>query len=304
MEFVDRDATEDELKYIYDDFVKIEIGLGIPQTERRRYSYVAEYSGEIVGFVSGLTSNKWLLLSNMWVKQGYRRKGTGTRLIMMFEERVRAAGIEHIYTWMMNTRRGNENDFVWTIGCGNEYFYGKMGYSAYTVIKDFFGAEGIHHVGYRKDILLKPNKALFGGENERIQIVEREITQSELGQINELMKQERQTVFPRRKQDKYSRVIADKGEIIGYAAGYTDYEWFVLTDMWVKSEYRRQGLGSELLLFLVKKVKDTGILHIYTWTMGQNNARYYESLGYTSFAVLENFFEVEGINHIGYRKDL
>jgi len=300
MKIINRDATSEEIKHIYDDFTKIEIALGIPQVERKRYSYIAEENGEVIGFVSGLAGHKWLTLTNMWVKAEHRRNGIGTKLHCLFEEKIKATGIEHIHTWMMNIQPGNENDFTWTIGCGNEHFYERVGYSICAVIENFFNVDGIHHVAYRKDLLAEPNEIAFSNIN----FIDREITQNELKCINELMKQERQKIFPQRNQARYYRVIENNGEIIGYAAGYTNYDWFMLTDMWTKQEYRRQGLGSKLLQELEKQMHDIGIKHVYTWTMGEANARYYESVGYMCFTVLENSFGVEGIHHIGFRKDL
>ena len=299
MKIVNRDITEDERKYIYDDFVDIEIGLGIPQAERVRYSYVARENCEVVGYVSVVINYKWLVLTNMWVKAEYRRSGIGTKLLCMLEERIMAVGALHVYTWMINP--DDENDFVWTIGHGNEHFYERMGYRSYTVIKNMYDVEGIHHVGYRKD-MQKSNNILFHNVGGNVCITDKEITQDELKRIGEFVKQERLNLFPQRKQDKYSYVFEDNGEVIGYVAGFTNYKWFVLTDMWTKREYRRQGLGSKLLLFLEEQIKVAGVRHMYTWTMGRDNAQYYESLGYECFTVLEDFFDVEGISHIGYRK--
>ena len=300
MKIISREITEDERKYIYDDFVDIEIGLGISQAERVRYSYVARENGDVVGYASGIISYKWFVLSNMWVKAEHRRNRIGTKLLCMLEEKIKAAGARHVYTWM--TSPDNENDFVWTIGHGNEHFYEKMGYRSYTVIENFFDVEGIHHVGYRKD-LLKFNDISLNDAGGNVCITNNEITQDEFRRIGELVKQERLNLFPQREQVKYSYVIENNGGVIGYVAGFTNYKWFVLTDMWTKREYRRQGLGSKLLLFLEEQVKAAGVRHMYTWTMGRDNAQYYESLGYKCFTVLEDFFDVEGISHIGYRKD-
>ena len=303
MKIVDRDVTKDEREYIYNDFAKIEIGMGIPQVERKRFSYIAEKNGELVGFVSGLGAHKWLTMTDMWVKAEHRRKDIGARLLQMFEEKIKALGIEHIHTWIMNMLPGNEYDYVWTIGCGNEHFYEKMGYSIYTIIENFFDIDGIHHIGYKKDFLPKSESVPLDYKDEHICFVDREIMQNELELVYKLMKQERQNIFPQRSQIKYSRVIEDSGEVIGYVAGYTNHKWFMLTDMWTKPGYRRQGLGSKLLLLLEEHVRNIGMKHVYTWTTGGNNARYYESLGYKCFAVFENSFGVEGIHHIGYRKD-
>ena len=51
------------------------------------------------------------------------------------------------------------------------------------------------------------------------------------------------------------------------------------------------------------KVKSIGTEHIYLWTSGFINPKFYEKHGYKVFTVFEDFFEAEGYHHIGYRKD-
>jgi len=63
-------------------------------------------------------------------------------------------------------------------------------------------------------------------------------------------------------------------------------------------------LGTKLLRMLEDKVKSIGTEHIYTWTSGFVNPIFYERQGYQAFAVFEDFFEVKGYHHIGYRKDI
>jgi len=54
---------------------------------------------------------------------------------------------------------------------------------------------------------------------------------------------------------------------------------------------------------LEEKAKAIGMEHIYTWTSGFVNPLFYESQGYEAFAVFEDFYEVDGYHHIGYKKD-
>lgn len=137
MEITDREITENELNEIYDDFKRIEIRDGIPQEEQKRYQYIAEENGIIIGFVSGLTNHKWFYLSDLWVHENYRRQGFGTKLLQMLENKVIVLGMEHIYTW--------------TSGFINPKFYESQGYSVFAVLEDFFEVEGYNHIGYRKD---------------------------------------------------------------------------------------------------------------------------------------------------------
>ena len=138
--FSDRAITKTELEAIYDDFKKIESADGVPGSAQERYQSVAERDGQIIGFASGLTNHRWFFLSDMWVREDYRRQGLGSKLLIMLEEKIKAIGIEHIYTW--------------TSGFINPHFYEKHGYSAFTVFENFFEVEGYHHIGYRKDFVL------------------------------------------------------------------------------------------------------------------------------------------------------
>ena len=137
MKITDRNVTKQELKEIYDDFKKIERQDGVPDGERKRYSFVAEENGMVIGFASGLTHHKWFFLSDLWVHEAYRRKGLGSKLLLMLENKVLSIGMEHIY--------------LWTSGCINPKFYEKHNYKIFTIFEDFFEIEGYHHIGYRKD---------------------------------------------------------------------------------------------------------------------------------------------------------
>jgi len=138
-----------------------------------------------------------------------------------------------------------------------------------------------------------------------MKITDRDITKKELQNIyDDFKKIELQDGVPYIEQERYQFIAEENGIIIGFASGLTNHKWFYLTDMWVHEDYRRQGLGTKLLKMLEDKVKSIGTGHIYTWTSGFINPKFYEKQGYKVFTVFEDFFEVKGYHHIGYRKDL
>jgi len=137
MIITDRDITKGELNDIYDDFKNIEIKDGVPQIKQERYQFIAEENDIIIGFASGLTNHKWFYLTDMWVHENYRRRGLGSKLLKMLEDKVKSIGMEHIWTW--------------TTGPVNSEFYEKQGYSVFTVFEDFCEIGGYHQTGYRKD---------------------------------------------------------------------------------------------------------------------------------------------------------
>ena len=114
-----------------------------------------------------------------------------------------------------------------------------------------------------------------------MKITDREITKKELQDIyDDFKKIERQDGVPDATQKRYSYTAEENGIVTGFASGLTNHKWFVLTDLWVHEDYRRQGLGSKLLIMLEEKVKSIGIEHIYLWTSGFINPKFYEKHGY------------------------
>ena len=138
MTVTDRDITSEELKSIYDDFRRIEIRDGVPQRETKRYQFVMEEQGSVIGYVSGLTEHRWFYLTDLWIEESHRRQGLGTELLLMMEQKAAAVGMEHIY--------------LWTSGRINPLFYEKNGYERFTVLEDKYEVAGYHQIGYRKDI--------------------------------------------------------------------------------------------------------------------------------------------------------
>ncbi|MCL1951234.1 MAG: GNAT family N-acetyltransferase [Oscillospiraceae bacterium] len=137
-----------------------------------------------------------------------------------------------------------------------------------------------------------------------MQITDREITKPELEDIyKDFRRIELRDGVPDAWQRRLQFLAQEQGVVIGFASGLTNHKWFYLTDLWVHEAYRRQGLGTKLLAMLEERAISVGMEHIYTWTSGFTNPLFYEKQGYQAFAVFEDFFEVKGYHHIGYRKD-
>jgi len=131
-----------------------------------------------------------------------------------------------------------------------------------------------------------------------------DISKEELNAIyDDFKKLEVQDGIPPNNQRRYQFVAEENDSIVGFASGLTNHKWFFLTDMWVHEAHRRKGLGAALLKRLEEKVQSVGMEHIWTWTTGFNNPKFYESQGYTVFAVFEDFCGVKGYHQTGYRKD-
>ena len=134
---------------------------------------------------------------------------------------------------------------------------------------------------------------------------DREITKPELDDIYEDFKKiERNDGVPEHQSERYQFIAEENGVVIGFVSGLTHHKWFYLSDLWVHENHRRTGLGTKLLTMMEDKIRALCIEHIYTWTSGLINPLFYEKMGYTAFAVFENFYEIDGYHQIGYRKDV
>ena len=133
---------------------------------------------------------------------------------------------------------------------------------------------------------------------------DREITKQELNDIyDDFKKIERDDGVPEHQSERYQFIAEENGDVIGFVSGLTNHKWFYLSDLWVHESQRRHGLGTKLLTMMEDKVWSLGIEHIYTWTSGLINPLFYEKMGYTKFAVFEDFYEIKGYHQIGYRKN-
>ena len=136
-------------------------------------------------------------------------------------------------------------------------------------------------------------------------VTEREISKQELDTIYEDFRRlEASYGVPYSPSVRYRYTAEEGGSVIGYVSGITEHKWFYLSDLWVEASHRGQGLGSKLLELIEAKALNVGMEHIYLWTAGPDNPKFYEKHGYTCFTVLENKFGIEGYHQTGFRKAL
>ena len=138
MKIIERDITREELDYICGDFKQLEFAEGVPPQESRRFQYTLEDDGRLLGYVSGITEHRYFYLTDLWIAEPLRRRGHGSKLLRIIEDRARSIGMQHIY--------------LWTAGKANEAFYEANGYSCFTVLEGKFGVEGYDQSGYRKKL--------------------------------------------------------------------------------------------------------------------------------------------------------
>ena len=109
---------------------------------------------------------------------------------------------------------------------------------------------------------------------------DREITPEEFQEIyRDFEAIERRDGVPDANIRRLQYIAEENGEVVGFVSGLTNHRWFYLSDLWVQEGYRGKGLGSHLLVRMENQLRAMGIAHIYTWTSGVSNPRFYEKSG-------------------------
>jgi len=140
----------------------------------------------------------------------------------------------------------------------------------------------------------------------KIEIIEREMTDSELKQMNDGFDQHMKDFGNQPlKDERYTFIVLDNEYFVGCASGLMNdnKEWFYLTDLFIKKNYRRNGLGADVLARLEEKVAKAGAKHIWTWTAGYEGPEFYLHQGYKIFTEMKQWYP-SGHSRIGFFKDL
>ena len=94
----------------------------------------------------------------------------------------------------------------------------------------------------------------------------------------------------------------ERGELIGGLLGETFWRWLHTNILWVHKDYRRGGLGKQLMAKAEAEAIHRGCRHAYVDTLNFQAPDFYLKLGYTVWGVLEDF--PPGHRRIFLQKDL
>ena len=133
---------------------------------------------------------------------------------------------------------------------------------------------------------------------------QRDVTKSEIDRVTEGFREHgREQGVPDVDQVRISIAAMDGDQFVGCASGKPNYNWFLLDHLWLDSEYRGRGIGSDLLKKLEAAVRDSGLKKIYTGTAEYQAPEFYKKHGYQVYGELEDFFPT-GHSKIYLRKSL
>lgn len=96
-------------------------------------------------------------------------------------------------------------------------------------------------------------------------------------------------VGPSDRQDLILMAYDEEGTLIGGLEGNTEKGWFYISALWVAEPARGGGLGSALMHEAEIIAIDRGCKNLYLDTLSVQAPEFYQKLGFTRFAELEDF---------------
>ena len=110
----------------------------VPPNDAQQLTLVVRRGGDLVGGMVGATSYGWLLVKMLWVAEGERGRGQGTRLMAQAEAVARSRGCHAAWLDTSSARA--------------ERFYARLGYAPFAALQN---EAGEHPPGHRRAFLAK-----------------------------------------------------------------------------------------------------------------------------------------------------
>lgn len=92
------------------------------KTDRKYYNLAVYNNGEIIGGAVGYSAWKWYFLDELWIEEGHRKSGIGTKIIKKIEKYAKERNLlgVRMETWSFQAKG----------------FYEKLGYKVYATFED------------------------------------------------------------------------------------------------------------------------------------------------------------------------
>jgi GNAT superfamily N-acetyltransferase len=120
---VESDASAADIQAVHDGLRAFNVAQIGPSGERPVHVFLRDTEGNVVGGLSGHIKWKWLYVAKLWVSDGYRSGGAGTRLMLAAEQYAR--------------EQGATNASLDTFGYQARPFYEKLGYRVFGTLEGF-----------------------------------------------------------------------------------------------------------------------------------------------------------------------
>jgi len=99
-------------------------------------------------------------------------------------------------------------------------------------------------------------------------------------------------IAPYRKEEWRELTISfknSKNEIVAGLNGRTSWGWLFVKLVWVREDFRGEGFGKKLMLEAEGEARRRGCRGVWLDTFSFQSPEFYQKLGYSVFATLEDF---------------
>jgi GNAT superfamily N-acetyltransferase len=83
--------------------------------------------------------------------------------------------------------------------------------------------------------------------------------------------------------------VYDEDKLIGGASGWFQFSWYYLDQIWIQKDYRKSGVGSELIKRIEQICRKKDCIGIKTETWSFQARGFYEKQGFEVYAELKDF---------------
>jgi len=80
-----------------------------------------------------------------------------------------------------------------------------------------------------------------------------------------------------------------RGEIVGGIIGVIIWKWLHISSLWVRSDVRRQGIGTKLLSVVETEAKELGCTDVFVSTTTYQTPEFYLRSGFAVFGHLDRY---------------
>ena len=218
---------------------------------------VTDENGDLLGgcilSVDGLRTAS---IYGLWVAEAFRRQGMASALLREAEREAKKRGC---YLAMVGT-------FDWQA----KTFYDKHGYMLNDTMTDV--PKGHEHYMLTKR-LDRTTEEYFSSNTSEYEIRRGEEKDAEI--LSGKLRGYDSTIAPR--EHEYiplsKKIVDENGRIIaGFVGGVDGWNGTDIDALWVEEKYRKQGIGSQLLVELEREVKENGadvmFIEAFDWNVG------------------------------------
>jgi ribosomal protein S18 acetylase RimI-like enzyme len=224
-------------------------------------------NNEVIGGLSGTTYWRWLHIDKLWIHKNHRNEGLGSELLKFVENEVYDNDCRniHLFTHLKAIN-----------------FYLKNGYK--IKYKFDISSNGMKRYLMIKEIK-KKQKAEFGKQYG----INLDPDISEIQLMSDLLDEYTSEVYGKKQKKNVNLTVRyGKTEIIGGLLAGIVNDWSYIEKIWIKDEYRCNGIGTNLIGIFESESKNNHCKFSQLFAYTFQDMRFFKRIGYETKCKLKD----------------